>query len=98
MSDQPENSINIDRNAFHEVVQHPQAHALILGQYRVGEYAGVVGLRRLLGEMQPEGKLHQAMTIHFQDEGRHQPCGERLKPINHSEPEGPYLALLLFRW
>ena len=71
MSDQPENSINIDRNAFHEVVQHPQAHALILGQYRVGEYAGVVGLRRLLGEMQPEGKLHQAMTIHFQDEGRH---------------------------
>jgi hypothetical protein len=71
MADQPENQIDIDRSAFREVVRNPKAHALVLGQYRVGEYAGVVGLRRLLGEMQPEGKLHQAMTIHFQDEGRH---------------------------
>ena len=71
MADQPENAIPLDRNEFREVVRHPQAHAVVLGQYRIGEYAGVVGLRRLLGEMQPEGKLHQAMTIHFQDEGRH---------------------------
>ena len=71
MAEQPENHINIDRDAMREVVRHPQAHGLVLGQYRVGEYAGVVGLRRLLGEMQPEGKLHQAMTIHYQDEGRH---------------------------
>lgn len=71
MPNEPENAVPLDRNEFHEVVQHPQAHAAILSQYRVGEYAGVVGLRRLLGEMQPEGKLHKAMTIHFQDEGRH---------------------------
>ncbi len=71
MADEPENAIPLDRNEFHEVVQHPRAHAAILGQYRVGEYAGVVGLRRLLGEMQPEGNLHKAMTIHFQDEERH---------------------------
>lgn len=71
MSDHPENSVDYDRQQFREVVRNPRAHAQILGLYRVGEYAGVVGLKRLLGEMQPEGKLHQAMTIHFQDEGRH---------------------------
>jgi hypothetical protein len=56
---------------FREVVRHPQAHAQILGQYRIGEYAGVVALKRLLGEMRPEGKLHRAMEIHFHDEERH---------------------------
>ena len=65
-----ENAIDVDHDAFREVVSHPQAHALILQQYRIGEYAGVVGLRRLLGEM-PEGKLHRAMEIHHRDEERH---------------------------
>ncbi len=60
-----------DRNEFHEVVRRPAAHAVILGQYRIGEYAGVVALDRLLGEMRPEGKLHEAMTIHRRDEDRH---------------------------
>ena len=66
-----ENAIHVDHDAFREVVRHPQAHALILQQYRIGEYAGVVGLKRLLGEMKPEGKLHRAMEIHHRDEERH---------------------------
>jgi hypothetical protein len=65
------NAMPLDRDAFREVVRHPRAHALVLGNYRIGEYAGVVALRRLLGEMQPEGKLHQAMEIHYRDEERH---------------------------
>jgi rubrerythrin len=65
------NAMPIDRDAFREVVRHPKAHALVLGNYRLGEYAGVVALERLLQEMRPEGKLHEAMTIHFKDEGRH---------------------------
>jgi hypothetical protein len=64
-------ALDLDLSAFREVVRHPQAHATVLGQYRFGEYAGVVALRRLLGEMQPEGKLHTAMTIHQRDEDRH---------------------------
>ena len=65
------NAMPIDRDGFREVVRHPKAHALVLGNYRLGEYAGVVALGRLLGEMRPEGKLHQAMTIHHRDEERH---------------------------
>ena len=65
------NAMPIDRDAFREVVRHPQAHALVLGNYRLGEYAGVVALRRLLDEMRPEGKLHEAMTVHHRDEERH---------------------------
>lgn len=66
-----ENAIDLDLAGFREVVRHPRAHAHILQQYRVGEYAGVVALQRLLGEMQPEGKLHKAMEIHYRDEDRH---------------------------
>jgi rubrerythrin len=66
-----ENAVDVDLAGFREVVRHPRAHALILQQYRIGEYAGVVGLKRLLGEMQPEGKLHRAMEIHYRDEDRH---------------------------
>jgi rubrerythrin len=66
-----QNAMPVDRDAFREVVRHPKAHALVLGNYRLGEYAGVVALDRLLDEMQPEGKLHEAMTIHHRDEGRH---------------------------
>jgi hypothetical protein len=66
-----ENSIDVDLSGFREVVRHPQAHVLILQQYRIGEYAGVVGLKRLLGEMKPEGNLHRAMEIHHRDEERH---------------------------
>ena len=66
-----ENAMDIDLAGFHEVVRHPRAHALVLQQYRIGEYAGVVGLKRLLGDMQPEGKLHRAMEIHYRDEDRH---------------------------
>ena len=65
------NAMPLDRDGFREVVRHPTAHALVLGNYRLGEYAGVVALDRLLGEMRPEGKLHQAMSIHHRDEGRH---------------------------
>jgi len=67
----PENATDVDLAGFREVVRHPQAHAFILQQYRVGEYAGVVGLKRLLAEMRPEGKLHRSMEIHFRDEERH---------------------------
>ncbi len=70
MSEQ-ENAVPLDLSEFREVIRHPKAHAHILGQYRVGEYAGVVALKRLLDEMQPEGKLHKAMEIHFRDEERH---------------------------
>ena len=66
-----DNAIDVDLAGFREVVRHPQAHALILQQYRIGEYAGVVGLKRLLGEMRPEGNLHRAMEIHHRDEERH---------------------------
>lgn len=65
------NAMPLDREGFREVVRHPKAHALILGNYRLGEYAGVVALDRLLGEMRPEGKLHEAMRIHHRDEERH---------------------------
>jgi rubrerythrin len=65
------NAMPIDREGFREVVRHPKAHSLVLGSYRLGEYAGVVALDRLLGEMRPEGNLHQAMTIHHRDEERH---------------------------
>jgi rubrerythrin len=65
------NAMPLDRDGFREVVHHPKAHALVLGNYRLGEYAGVVALDRLLAEMRPEGKLHQAMTIHHRDEARH---------------------------
>jgi hypothetical protein len=83
------NAMPMDRDAFREVVRHPKAHALILGNYRIGEYAGVVALRRLLDEMRPEGKLHQAMEIHHRDEGRHttvftdwiERLGERVQPL-----------------
>src|SRR5262245_24644972 len=67
----PGHAIYVDLAGFREVVRHPQAHALILQQYRIGEYAGVVGLKRLLGEMKPEGNLHRAMEIHHRDEERH---------------------------
>ena len=67
----PDNAIDYEIAAFREVTRHPKAHAHILQQYRVGEYAGVVALKRLLGEMQPEGNLHRAMEIHFRDEERH---------------------------
>src|SRR5262245_20030249 len=66
-----ERAADNDLAGFREVVRHPRAHALILQQYRVGEYAGVVGLKRLLGEMRSEGNLHRAMEIHFRDEERH---------------------------
>jgi hypothetical protein len=60
-----------DRSAFRDVVRHPRAHAFVLGQYRLGEHAGVVALGRLLGELEPEARLRQAMEIHHRDEGRH---------------------------
>jgi len=65
------NEMPMDLAGFREVVRRPQAHAVVLGNYRIGEHAGVVALRRLLGEMQPEGKLHAAMEIHHRDEERH---------------------------
>jgi hypothetical protein len=60
-----------DFRQFRDVVRHPEAHALVLGQYRLGEWAGVVALRRLLDELEPEARLRRAMEIHFRDEERH---------------------------
>lgn len=66
-----ETTMPYGRPEFREVVRHPQAHAFVLGQYRFGEHAGVVALGRLLGEIEPEGRLHRAMEIHHRDEARH---------------------------
>jgi hypothetical protein len=60
-----------DAPQFRDVVRHPEAHALILGQYRLGEWAGVIALRRLLADLEPEAKLRRAMEIHHRDEERH---------------------------
>jgi hypothetical protein len=60
-----------DGPQFRDVVRHPRAHAYLLAQYRVGEYAGVVALRRLLAEVDPEARLRRAMEIHHRDEERH---------------------------
>ena len=65
------NEFPLEPGGFRDVVRHPEAHAVILAQYRVGEHAGVVALRRLLDEMEPEGKLRRAMEIHHRDEARH---------------------------
>jgi hypothetical protein len=63
--------LRFDPNEFREVVRHPRAHAIVLGQYRIGEYAGVVALDRLLGEIDAEARLRRAMEIHRRDEARH---------------------------
>jgi hypothetical protein len=63
--------LRFDLNEFREVVRHPKAHAVVLGQYRIGEYAGVVALDRLLGEIDAEARLRRAMEIHRTDEARH---------------------------
>lgn len=63
--------LRLDANAFREVVRDPRAHAVVLGQYRIGEYAGVVALDRLLGEIDAEARLRRAMEIHRGDEARH---------------------------
>jgi hypothetical protein len=66
-----DNPLRLDANEFREVVRNPRAHAVVLGQYRIGEYAGVVALDRLLGEIDAEAKLRRAMEIHRGDEARH---------------------------
>jgi hypothetical protein len=63
--------LRLNANEFREVVRHPRAHAAVLGQYRIGEYAGVVALDRLLGEIDAEARLRRAMEIHRRDEARH---------------------------
>jgi hypothetical protein len=75
---------------FRDVVRHPRAHAHILAQYRVGEYAGVVGLRRLLAEVDPEAKLRRAMEIHYRDEARHtQVFGDWIRRLGVEPPALP---------
>ncbi len=71
MPEGPREVLDVDLAGFREIVRNPNAHAVVLGQYRIGEWAGVVALRRLLAEIQPEGKLHRAMEIHHRDEERH---------------------------
>lgn len=66
-----EQAIDLQREAFREVVRHPEAHAIVLGTYRLGEYAGVVALDRLLGELEQDETLRRAMEIHRRDEDRH---------------------------
>src|SRR5262249_36290373 len=66
-----ETTMPYGRPEFREAIRHPQAHAFVLGQYRLGEHAGVVALGRLLAEMEPEARLRRAMEIHHRDEGRH---------------------------
>ncbi|HWP66003.1 MAG TPA: hypothetical protein VNO26_08835 [Candidatus Limnocylindria bacterium] len=63
--------LRLDANEFREVVRHPGAHAVVLGQYRIGEYAGVVALDRLLREIDAGARLTRAMQIHRGDEARH---------------------------
>jgi hypothetical protein len=67
----PDEPLRLDANEFREVVRNPRAHAVVLGQYRIGEYAGVVALDRLLGEIDAEARLRRAMEVHRSDEGRH---------------------------
>jgi hypothetical protein len=66
-----DNPLRFDANEFREVVRNPKAHAVVLGQYRLGEYAGVVALDRLLGEIDAEARLRRAMEVHRGDEARH---------------------------
>jgi len=81
---------DIDAGGFREVVRHPEAHAVVLAQYRVGEHAGVVALRRLLDEMEPEGKLRRAMEIHHRDEARHsQVFGDWIRRLGVEPPPLP---------
>jgi rubrerythrin len=63
--------LRFDVSQFREVVREPKAHAIVLGQYRVGEYAGVVALDRLLGELDAGARLRRAMEVHRRDEARH---------------------------
>ncbi len=65
------NAMPIDRGDFRDVVRNPEAHAAVLGQYRIGEYAGVVLIPRILNEMAPDDRLRRAMEIHLRDEARH---------------------------
>jgi hypothetical protein len=70
MSDSAD-ALRFDAAQFREVVRHPRAHATVLGQYRIGEYAGVVALDRLLGEIGAEARIRRPMEIHRRDEARH---------------------------
>jgi rubrerythrin len=63
--------LRLDANQFREIVRQPKAHAIVLGQYRIGEYAGVVALDRLLGEIDAGARLRRAMEVHRRDEARH---------------------------
>src|SRR5439155_15297331 len=84
------NEFPLERDGFRDVVRHPEAHAVILAQYRVGEHAGVVGLRRLLDEMEPEAKLRRAMEIHYRDEARHsQLFGDWIRRLGLEPPPLP---------
>jgi rubrerythrin len=80
----------LERDGFREVVRHPAAHAVILAQYRVGEHAGVVALKKLLGEIEPEAKLRRAMEIHHRDEARHsQLFGDWIRRLGLEPPPLP---------
>jgi len=94
--DDQRTAIDIDRMEFRDVIRHPQAHAFVLGRYRLGEYAGVVALRRLLTELQPGERLGRAMERHYQDEHRHsdvftawmQRLGATPEPLSPDTVEG----------
>jgi hypothetical protein len=66
-----DDSLRMDANEFLEVVRNPKAHAVVLSQYRIGEYAGVVALDRLLGEIDADDKLRRAMELHREHESQH---------------------------
>ncbi len=89
-SQNPSPDLPLEAGAFRDVVGHPEAHAVILAQYRVGEHAGVVALRRLLAEMEPEAKLRRAMEIHYGDEARHsQLFGDWIRRLGLEPPPLP---------
>ena len=80
----------LERDGFRELVRHPAAHAVLLGHYRLGEHAGVVALRRLLAEMDPEARLRRAMEIHYGDEARHsQLFGDWMRRLGVEPPALP---------
>jgi hypothetical protein len=60
-----------DADVLRAIVHQPDLHARLLERYRLGAWACVVSLTRLLAELPAGTPLHTAMTVHTRDEERH---------------------------
>jgi len=60
-----------DADVLRDLVRRPRTHAMLLARYRLGAWATVVSLTRLLAELPSGGSLRTAMTVHLRDEERH---------------------------